>query len=411
MYRLLFSAFLSKLDPEDAHQIALRALQWAPLPAARPDDSRLRVRAFGLDFPNPVGLAAGFDKNAEVPDALLKLGFGFVETGGVTPRPQAGNPRPRLFRLDADGAVINRLGLNSDGAAAVRGRLAARAHHRGIVGINIGPNRDSQDRTADYVQLVETFAPVVSYITINVSSPNTPGLRNLQQAKSLDDLMARALQANHDVRIAVARIDQARAILDDIRLDRFPTVTAGASVDRRSEVIPGFSDEPRTITQYRIGFDAFWELDVFGRIRNQVRSAEAATESFQALADDVRVSIADGRRTVRSPARVGDARRSTQRVSRELAREVVELALRAPPVQPALVDRADARRIIAAIFQPLEPVEQPFSDAGLPNDPDDSAHVTRPLSWSSVRGNAWPIRRCPFARSARRRGCRVRHSR
>ena len=108
----------------------------------------------------------------------------------------------------------------------------------------------------------------------------------------LDDLVARALQANHDVRIAVARIDQARAILDDVRLDRFPTVTAGASVDKRSEVIPGFSDQPRTITQYRIGFDAFWELDVFGRIRNQIRSAEATTESFQALSDDVRVSVA-----------------------------------------------------------------------------------------------------------------------
>jgi multidrug efflux system outer membrane protein len=108
----------------------------------------------------------------------------------------------------------------------------------------------------------------------------------------LDDLVARALQANHDVRIAVARIDQARSVLDDVRLDRFPTVTAGASVDKRSEVIPGFSDQPRTITQYRIGFDAFWEVDVFGRIRNQIRSAEATTESFQALADDVRVSVA-----------------------------------------------------------------------------------------------------------------------
>lgn len=182
-------------DPEEAHRIALRSLQWAPLPPARPDDPRLKVEAFGLTFPNPVGLAAGFDKNAEVPDALLRLGFGFVEVGGVTPRPQPGNPKPRLFRLDADRAVINRLGLNSEGAAAVLRRLAARQHRGGIVGINLGPNKESADRNADYVRLVETFAPVVSYITMNVSSPNTPGLRNLQEAKNLDQLLARALEA------------------------------------------------------------------------------------------------------------------------------------------------------------------------------------------------------------------------
>lgn len=200
LFERLARPLLHRLDPEDAHRIALRTLQWAPLPAARADDSRLQVRAFGLNFPNPVGLAAGFDKNGEVPDALLRLGFGFVETGGVTPRPQVGNPRPRLFRLDADGAVINRLGLNSEGAAAVLRRLAARAHHGGIVGINIGANRDSTDRTADYVRLVEAFAPVVSYITINVSSPNTPGLRNLQEAKSLDDLLTRVIEARDRVR-------------------------------------------------------------------------------------------------------------------------------------------------------------------------------------------------------------------
>jgi dihydroorotate dehydrogenase len=192
--------FLHRFDPEEAHRIALRTLQWAPLPPAAPDDARLQVRAFGLNFPNPVGLAAGFDKNAEVVDALLRLGFGFVEAGGVTPRPQSGNPRPRLFRLDADGAVINRLGLNSEGAAVVLRRLAARADRGGIVGINAGANKDSADRTADYVRLVEAFAPVVSYITINVSSPNTPGLRNLQEAKSLDDLLGRVIEARDKVR-------------------------------------------------------------------------------------------------------------------------------------------------------------------------------------------------------------------
>lgn len=190
---------LHRFDPEEAHRLAIRALEWAPLPPARPDDSRLQVRAFGLNFPNPVGLAAGFDKNGEVPDALLRLGFGFVEVGSVTPRPQPGNPRPRLFRLDADAAVINRFGFNSDGAAAVLRRLAARAARGGIVGLNIGANKDSHDRTADYVRLVESFAPVVSYVTINVSSPNTPGLRNLQEAKSLDDLLARVIEARDRV--------------------------------------------------------------------------------------------------------------------------------------------------------------------------------------------------------------------
>ena len=158
------------------------------------------MRAFGLNFPNPVGMAAGFDKNAEVPDALLRLGFGFVEIGTVTPRPQSGNPRPRLFRLERDEAVINRMGFNNDGAEAVLRRLASRANHGGIVGVNVGANKDSDDRVADYVKLIETFAPVASYFTVNVSSPNTPGLRNLQQAAQLDDLLAKVIDARERVR-------------------------------------------------------------------------------------------------------------------------------------------------------------------------------------------------------------------
>jgi dihydroorotate dehydrogenase len=187
-------------DPEDAHRFALQGLKLLPVPRSRPDDHKLAVRAFGLNFPNPVGIAAGFDKNAEVPDALLRLGFGFVEAGTVTPKPQAGNPRPRLFRLERDQAVINRLGFNSDGAQAALRRLAARAHLGGIVGLNVGANKDSTDRTADYVKLIETFAPVASYFTVNVSSPNTPGLRNLQQARPLDDLLARVIDARERVR-------------------------------------------------------------------------------------------------------------------------------------------------------------------------------------------------------------------
>jgi len=188
------------LDPEDAHRLAIQGLKLLPPLRLKADDPKLAVRAFGLNFPNPVGMAAGFDKNAEVPDALLRLGFGFVEIGTVTPKPQTGNPRPRLFRLERDEAVINRMGFNNDGAVAVLRRLASRASHGGIVGVNVGANKDSPDRVADYVQLIETFAPLASYFTVNVSSPNTPGLRNLQQASQLDDLLAKVIDARERVR-------------------------------------------------------------------------------------------------------------------------------------------------------------------------------------------------------------------
>jgi dihydroorotate dehydrogenase len=199
-----FDAFslplLRWFDPEDAHRMAIQGLRLLPPVRLRPDDQKLAVRAFGLNFPNPIGMAAGFDKNAEAPDALLRLGFGFVEIGSVTPKPQIGNPRPRLFRLERDEAVINRMGFNNDGADAVLRRLAVRAHHGGIVGVNVGANKDSADRVADYVKLIETFAPVASYFTVNVSSPNTPGLRNLQQAAALDDLLAKVIEARERVR-------------------------------------------------------------------------------------------------------------------------------------------------------------------------------------------------------------------
>jgi len=187
-------------DPEDAHRLAIQGLRLLPPIRPRPDDPKLAVRAFGLNFPNPIGMAAGFDKSAEAPDALLRLGFGFVEIGSVTPKPQIGNPRPRLFRLERDAAVINRMGFNNDGADAVLRRLAGRAHLGGIVGVNVGANKDSADRVADYVKLIETFAPVASYFTVNVSSPNTPGLRNLQQAAALDDLLAKVIEARERVR-------------------------------------------------------------------------------------------------------------------------------------------------------------------------------------------------------------------
>ncbi|MGO9700997.1 MAG: quinone-dependent dihydroorotate dehydrogenase [Xanthobacteraceae bacterium] len=208
----LIRPLLRTLDPEAAHGLTLKMLKFAPRLGTVADDKRLAVRAFALNFPNPVGMAAGFDKNAEVPDALLRVGFGFVEVGTITPLPQAGNPRPRVFRLEADGGVINRLGFNSQGADAVLKRLAARAVTSsvasaargggwggGIVGINVGANKDAPDRVADYVRLIERFASVASYVAVNVSSPNTPGLRDLQQAAVLDDLLARVVDARERV--------------------------------------------------------------------------------------------------------------------------------------------------------------------------------------------------------------------
>jgi dihydroorotate dehydrogenase len=202
LFDRLSRPFLRALDPEDAHGLAIGALKLMPQSRPAADAPELAVRAFGLNFPNPIGIAAGFDKNAEVPDPLLRLGFGFVEVGTVTPRPQTGNPRPRVFRLGADDGIINRMGFNNRGAPAALARLAARARaprHAGvaggIVGVNIGANKESADRVEDYVRLIDTFAPVASYFTVNVSSPNTPGLRDLQQGKALDDLLARVVAA------------------------------------------------------------------------------------------------------------------------------------------------------------------------------------------------------------------------
>jgi len=209
---------LRALDPEDAHALTLKALRLMPVARAPADPPEIAVRAFGLNFPNPVGVAPGFDKNAVVPDALLRLGFGFVEVGTVTPRPQVGNARPRVFRLEADRAVINRLGFNNDGAPAVLARLSARVRSGGIVGVNIGANKDSADRADDYVRLIDTFAAVASYFTVNVSSPNTPGLRDLQQAGALDDLLARVIDARERAAIGHARKPLLLKIAPDLSL-------------------------------------------------------------------------------------------------------------------------------------------------------------------------------------------------
>ena len=188
-------AFLGSLEPETAHRMSLRALKTGLAPSAPARTSpRLSVNLAGIDLPNPLGLAAGFDKNGEAIDPLLGAGFGFIEIGGVTPRPQPGNPRPRVFRLTEDQAVINRLGFNNDGAIAVAERLKARAR-RGAVGLNIGPNRDSSDWVDDYVSVLETCGEFVDFATVNVSSPNTAGLRSLQDAEPLTALIDAVMAA------------------------------------------------------------------------------------------------------------------------------------------------------------------------------------------------------------------------
>src|SRR5262249_16665300 len=180
---------LFALPPEHAHELTLRTLEAGIYPRAHAhDDARLGSRVWGLDFANPLGVAAGFDKDARVIDPLLGMGFGFAEVATVTPRPQQGNPPPRVFRLIEDRALINRLGFNSAGHAAAFARLKVRTRS-GIVGVNIGANKDAADRVADYVAGVHCFYDVASYFMINVSSPNTPGLRDLQAPAALDALL------------------------------------------------------------------------------------------------------------------------------------------------------------------------------------------------------------------------------
>lgn len=191
-------AALRLLPPETAHGLAIRSLRWGLAPSEwDADDPRLAVSAFGLRFPNPVGLAAGFDKNAEAWRPARRLGFGLVEVGSVTPRPQSGNPRPRLFRLSRERAIINRLGFNNAGVEAMAARLRGRDSRKrqGILGINLGKNKDTEDAAADYEIGARRLGPLADYVVINVSSPNTPGLRALQGKVPLQDLVGRTHRA------------------------------------------------------------------------------------------------------------------------------------------------------------------------------------------------------------------------
>jgi dihydroorotate dehydrogenase len=192
----LAQPLLFAFEPETAHEMSLKALEAGIYPrATTPDDPRLAQTLFGLRFTNPIGIAAGYDKDARVPDAVLGLGCGFAEVGTITPKPQGGNPTPRVFRMISDRAMINRLGFNNGGHAAALARLEARSRKGGLVAVNIGANKDTEDKAADYVLGVETFNAVASAFTVNISSPNTPGLRDLQAPAALDALLTRIMAA------------------------------------------------------------------------------------------------------------------------------------------------------------------------------------------------------------------------
>jgi dihydroorotate dehydrogenase len=239
------------LDAERAHRLTLRALKLLPpgLPPER--DPILAIRVAGLEFPNPIGLAAGFDKDAEVFAHMLGLGFGFTEAGTVTPRAQAGNPKPRLFRLAEDRAAINRMGFNNAGIEAARARLERRAPRHGIVGANIGANKDSADRIADYAAGARAMAPVADYLTINVSSPNTAGLRALQDKAALDALLEAVIEARGGVGPPIFV-----KVSPDLELQEIEDIASVAMVRRVDALIVGNTTTSRPHLRSRHGGQA-----------------------------------------------------------------------------------------------------------------------------------------------------------
>ncbi len=225
---------LHMFDPETAHGLALKGLQSGILAAAPAADPILATRVLGIDLPTPIGVAAGFDKNAEVPDAMLALGFGFTEIGAVTPRPQAGNPRPRLFRLTEDRAAINRFGFNNQGLTVIAGRLAARRGGHMRIWANLGANKDSADRAEDYVTVMQGLHGLVGAMTLNVSSPNTEKLRDLQGPAALEALLDRAMKARDRLAVTGDRTPILLKIAPDLtaaELDDIAAVALNARID------------------------------------------------------------------------------------------------------------------------------------------------------------------------------------
>lgn len=229
-YRLALP-LLRALEPEKAHRLTIKALGLLPTPRTGEDEAILGVRIWGRALPNPVGLAAGFDKNAEVCDAMLGHGFGFVEVGTVTLRPQSGNPRPRVFRLRRERALINRLGFNNEGLNAVADRLAKRRDRKGCVGVNIGPNRYSPGPIADCAVMVQALAALADYLVINISSPNTPGLRDLQQEAAFRALLAAVLEARARAKAHVPILVKIAPDLDAAVLEALAAAAVAAGID------------------------------------------------------------------------------------------------------------------------------------------------------------------------------------
>ncbi len=241
---------LRLLDPEDAHRLAVRALQAGLGPRAGADDPILATEVAGLKLPNPVGLAPGFDKNGQVFGPMLRAGFGFVECGTVTPRPQAGNPRPRLFRLTEDRAVINRMGFNNDGLEAFAARLARRGP--GVVGANLGANKDAADRIADYVGCLRRLWGLAAYFTINISSPNTPGLRALQTRAALEELLGRIAETR-DALPAEGRAPMFLKVAPDLESDEVEAIVETVAAHGLAGVIVSNTTISRPPLESRFG--------------------------------------------------------------------------------------------------------------------------------------------------------------
>jgi dihydroorotate dehydrogenase len=297
------------LDAERAHGLTLAALKWLPTGSGAARDPELVSRVAGIEFPNPVGLAAGFDKNAEVCRQMLALGFGSTEVGTLTPLPQRGNPRPRLFRLAEDRAVINRMGFNNDGLAAAERRLRGRNRARGIVGVNVGANKDSADRVADYVAGVRAMAPLADYLTLNISSPNTPGLRALQAGGALDALLAAVAEARGSAGpplflklapdLEQADMDDIARIAIDRGMDALivsnTTVSRPALVSRYRDEAGGLSGAPlkelalRRLKDFRSATGGAMPLIAAGGIENgadayaRIRAGASLVQLYSAL--------------------------------------------------------------------------------------------------------------------------------
>ncbi|OCW56381.1 quinone-dependent dihydroorotate dehydrogenase [Hoeflea olei] len=299
---------LFTLDPETAHGLSITALKSGMVPGCRADsDPRLAVTVAGLAFPNPLGMAAGYDKNAEVAPQLARLGFGFVEVGTLTPKAQPGNPRPRIFRLVGDHAVINRMGFNNGGHAAAHARISA-DRRAGLLGINIGANKDSEDRAADYVAGISCFADVADYFTINISSPNTPGLRNLQTRAALADLLQRVL-AERDAKSRRVPVflkiapDLVEGDLDDIAAECLGQKLDGVIVSNTTLSRTGLAKHPRAGEAGGLSGRPLFERStiVLAKMRARlgpempligvggIDSAETAAEKMRAGADLVQI--------------------------------------------------------------------------------------------------------------------------